>query len=65
MPGMSMDWVPVSPTRVCEVAYTQLDGHRFRHPAKLVRWRDDREAASCRLEQLDQPTVALDQVLGG
>jgi ATP-dependent DNA ligase len=52
---MSMDWIPLAPERVCEVAYTQLDGRRLRHPAKLVRWRPDREPSSCRLDQLDEP----------
>ena len=62
-PGMTLDWVPLAPKRVCEVAYTQLDGHRLRHPAKLVRWRPDREPASCRLEQLDAPAATPDQLL--
>ena len=60
---MTLDWVPLAPKRVCEVAYTQLDGHRLRHPAKLVRWRPDREPASCRLEQLDAPAATPDQLL--
>src|SRR4051812_34539849 len=63
-PGMTMDWVPIAPERGCEVAYTQVDGHRLRHPAKLVRWRDDREPASCRLEQLDAPAALPADVLG-
>ena len=54
-PDMPLDWVPLAPERVCEVAYDQVDGHRFRHPARLVRWRPDRDARSCRLEQLDLP----------
>ena len=54
-PGMTMDWVPLAPTRVCEVSYTQIDGRRLRHPAKLVRWRPDREPSSCRMDQLEPP----------
>jgi ATP-dependent DNA ligase len=50
---MPLDWVPLRPERVAEVAYEQLDGHRFRHPGRFRRWRDDREPASCRVEQLD------------
>ena len=56
-PGMTLDWVPLAPTRVCEVSYTQIDGRRLRHPAKLVRWRPDREPASCRMDQLEQPSA--------
>jgi ATP-dependent DNA ligase len=51
---MSLDWTPLRPVRVCEVAYDQLDGGRFRHPARLVRWRPDRTAASCTLDQLEE-----------
>jgi ATP-dependent DNA ligase len=52
-PEMDHDWVPLRPERVAEVAFDQLDGTRFRHPARLVRWRPDREARSCTLDQLD------------
>ncbi len=53
-PGeMPMDWVPLRPELVCEVAYDQVDGHRFRHPARFRRWRPDRDPRSCRLDQLD------------
>ena len=62
---MTMDWVPLAPRRVCEVSYTQVDGHRLRHPAKLTRWRADREPRSCLLEQLDAPDASPAQVLAG
>src|SRR5204862_4790681 len=48
---MELDWVPLSPAPVCEVAYDQVDGHRFRHPARFRRWRPDREPESCLLDQ--------------
>lgn len=51
-PDMELDWCPLHPELVCEVAYEQLDGIRFRHPARFVRWRPDRDAQSCRLDQL-------------
>lgn len=62
-PGMTMDWVPLAPARVCEVSYTQLDGRRLRHPAKLVRWRPDREPASCRMDQLEEPLAEPGEML--
>ena len=62
-PGMTMDWVPLAPARVCEVSYTQLDGRRLRHPAKLVRWRPDREPSSCRMEQLEEPLAEPREML--
>ncbi len=49
---MSLDWSAIVPAHVAEVAYDQLDGLRFRHPARFVRWRPDREPRSCALEQL-------------
>jgi len=51
-PEMVRDWLPVRPELVCEVAYDQLDGGRFRHPARFLRWRPDREPESCTTEQL-------------
>jgi ATP-dependent DNA ligase len=51
-PDLERDWIPVSPERVCEVAYDQLDEHRFRHPARFRRWRPDRDPRSCTLDQL-------------
>ena len=50
---MTMDWVPLAPVRVAEVEYDQADGGRFRHPARFLRWRDDRDPRSCLIEQLD------------
>ncbi|HET7339469.1 MAG TPA: ATP-dependent DNA ligase, partial [Candidatus Dormibacteraeota bacterium] len=51
MPELPLDWIPVRPALVCEVAYNQLDEDRFRHPARFVRWRPDRDPASCRFDQ--------------
>jgi ATP-dependent DNA ligase len=53
-------WIPVRPERVAEVAYDQMEGNgvhgrRFRHAVKFVRWRPDREPASCTFAQLDVP----------
>jgi ATP-dependent DNA ligase len=59
-PEMELDWVPLVPERVLEVAYTQVDGHRLRHAAKFVRWRPDREPESCRLDQLVAPRIAIE-----
>jgi ATP-dependent DNA ligase len=49
---MTMDWVPVAPTLVAEVTYDQVDQRRFRHPARFVRWRPDRDPRSCTYAQL-------------
>jgi ATP-dependent DNA ligase len=60
---MTLDWVPLRPERVVEVAYTQVDDRRLRHPAKFVRWRPDRVPASCTLDQLDAPAPVAGAVL--
>ena len=69
-PEMEHDWVPLRPERVVEVAFDQVDGTRFRHPARLVRWRPDREARSCALNQLEHalgelPAGVLDRARAG
>lgn len=53
-----LSWVPLRPERVCEVAYNQLQGNRLRHAARFLRWRPDRDPASCRYDQLDTPVPA-------
>jgi ATP-dependent DNA ligase len=56
---MELDWIPLSPELVCEVRFDQLDHHRFRHPARFLHWRPDRDPRSCTLDQLEQPPVEL------
>lgn len=46
-------WEPLRIERVAEVTFNQLTNGRLRHPAKFLRWRDDREPASCRYDQLE------------
>jgi ATP-dependent DNA ligase len=52
--GKSLEWEPVRPERVVEVAYDHLQGDRFRHATRWVRWRDDRRPEDCRYDQLEQ-----------
>jgi ATP-dependent DNA ligase len=52
---MEQDWTPVRPELVCEVRYEQVDDGRFRHPARFLRWRPDRDPRSCTLDQLEPP----------
>ncbi|HEX2044729.1 MAG TPA: ATP-dependent DNA ligase [Gaiellaceae bacterium] len=60
---MPQDWVPVTPSLVCEVAYDQVDVDRFRHPARFRRWRPDRDPRSCTLDQLAAPAGGLAELL--
>ena len=49
---MELDWIPLAPALVCEVAYDHVGVDRFRYPARFRRWRPDRDPRSCLLEQL-------------
>ena len=61
LPGATSRWnankdlsfVLLRPDLVAEVAFNQLQGDRLRHPAQFVRWRPDRDAASCTYDQLE------------
>jgi ATP-dependent DNA ligase len=60
-----LSWTPLRTEWVAEVAYEGLIGHRFRHSARLVRWRPDRTPASCTYDQLDTPApYELSQIFG-
>jgi ATP-dependent DNA ligase len=64
-PGKDLSFVPLRPERVVEVRYDYLEGGRFRHPPQFVRWRPDRDPASCDYSQLERPApFDLADVLG-
>jgi ATP-dependent DNA ligase len=48
----SMEWVRLRPELVCEVAFDQMQGDRFRHGSTFLRWRPDKPAAECSYDQL-------------
>jgi ATP-dependent DNA ligase len=62
-PEMRLDWTPVAPVQVCEVAYDQLDRGRFRYPARFRRWRPDREPRSCTFDQLEDGAPSAAELL--
>lgn len=64
--GKDLSFVPLRPERVVEVRYDYMEGARFRHTTQFVRWRPDRDPASCTYEQLERPvSFDLDEVLAG
>lgn len=64
--GKDLSFVPLRPERVVEVRYDYMEGQRFRHTTQFVRWRPDRDPASCTYEQLEHPvTFDLAEVLAG
>lgn len=50
-----LSWVRLRPELVCEVHFDQLQEGRFRHAARLLRWRPDKAPADCTYEQLEPP----------
>lgn len=53
--GKDSSWTPVQQGVVVEVSYDQLEGDRFRHAARFHRWRPDKEARDCTMDQLERP----------
>lgn len=63
--GKDLSFTPLRPERVLEVKYDHMEGARFRHVAQFVRWRPDRDPASCTYAQLEVPVrFNLGDVLG-
>ncbi|HEX4696983.1 MAG TPA: ATP-dependent DNA ligase [Candidatus Udaeobacter sp.] len=47
------EWEPVAPKVVVEVAYDHFTGGRFRHGTKILRWRSDKDARQCTMDQVE------------
>jgi ATP-dependent DNA ligase len=61
--GKDMSFEPLRPEWVVEVAYDQMEGHRFRHTAQFRHWRPDRDPKSCTFAQLERPLkCAIEEV---
>lgn len=64
--GKTLEWEPLRPELVVEVAYDAMEGDRFRHTARFRRWRSDRTPESCNYDQLERPLrFDVDRVLSG
>ncbi len=53
-----LSWTPVQPGVVVEVSYDQLEEGRFRHATRFHRWRPDKDAKACTMDQLERPEGA-------
>lgn len=51
----SAAWVAVDPTTVVEITFDHVTDRRFRHASKLIRWRPDKAASQCTIDQLLRP----------
>ncbi len=56
--GKDLSWIPVEPGVVVEISYDQLEGGRFRHATRFERWRPDKPASECTMDQLVRPEGA-------
>jgi ATP-dependent DNA ligase len=51
------EWFPVRPEIVVEVAFDHVTARRFRHAARLLRWRPDKPPRQCTMDQLLNPSA--------
>jgi ATP-dependent DNA ligase len=51
--GRDLEWVTLRPELVVEITFDHVSDGRIRHGTKIVRWRDDKDPADCRYEQLE------------
>lgn len=62
-----LEETPVRQELVVEVRFDKLEKHRFRHGTKLVRFRDDKDAAQCTWREVRPPRrpddLAVDDLL--
>jgi ATP-dependent DNA ligase len=47
-----LEWVALRPELVIEITFDHTSNDRIRHGAKIARWREDKEPAECRMDQL-------------
>jgi ATP-dependent DNA ligase len=62
--GQNAEWFPVRPEIVVEVAFDHVTGRRFRHAARLLRWRPDKPPRQCTMDQLLHPSSERERVEG-
>jgi ATP-dependent DNA ligase len=53
----SGEWEPLEPELVVEVRFDHVTGDRFRHGAKLMRWRPDKAPRQCGFDQIAPPAA--------
>jgi ATP-dependent DNA ligase len=48
-----LEWIDLRPELVVEVSFDHVSAGRIRHGTKLLRWREDKPPADCRIDQLE------------
>ena len=65
-----LEETPLRPELVAEVRYDKVQGNRFRHGTKLIRFRSDKDPAQCTWREVrptrrdDDPTVEIASRIG-
>ncbi len=54
----SEQWEPLAPKLVVEVSYDHVSDDRFRHGTRILRWRTDKAARQCTMDQLKVASTA-------
>lgn len=49
----NLEWVALRPELVVEIDFDHVSARRIRHGAKLKRWREDKPARECTIDQLE------------
>src|SRR5260221_460810 len=63
--GKPLSGEPLRMGRVVGGAFDHMQGSRFRHAARFVRWRRDKKPSACRYDQLEvTPPYELERVFG-
>ena len=63
--GKDLPWTEVQPVLVCEVRFDKLEGDRFRHGTRFLRFRPDKEPRQCTWDQVRGAAREGDPTLGG
>lgn len=50
----SAEWEPLDPKLVAEVEFDHFTGGRFRHGTKFLRWRPEKDPATCSIKQVER-----------
>jgi ATP-dependent DNA ligase len=53
-PPRDLEWVALRPELVVEITFDHVSDGRIRHGSKVQRWREDKAAEACTVDQLDQ-----------
>ncbi len=63
-----LEQTALRPGLVAEVRYDKVQGHRFRHGTKFIRWREDKDPEDCTWREVRPPrdpnALGIEQLLG-